>query len=306
VLIFSVAWLIYFRREYVFPRALLLVPMGMASMFALNVLRIAALVLIGNAGFPDVADYGFHSQAGWLAFNVVACALAVLSRRIAWLSRTARSPGVPAARDNPTAAYLMPLLAILAAGMLSQAISSRFEYFYPLRLVAAAMVLWIYRERLMLLDWRASWRGFAVGAFIFVVWMAGAHALIPAAGMPNELAAMHPAARGLWVGSRLAASVVTVPIAEELAYRGYLLRRISHSDFETVPYQSVRWPALCATAAIFCLGHGALWLPALVAGLAYGLVVIQRGRLGEAVIAHATTNAFVAVAVLRWHQWQLW
>ncbi len=34
-------------------------------MFALNALRIAILMLIGNAGFPDVAAYGFHSQAGW-------------------------------------------------------------------------------------------------------------------------------------------------------------------------------------------------------------------------------------------------
>jgi exosortase E/protease (VPEID-CTERM system) len=305
VLIFSIAWLIYFRREYVFPRALLLIPVGVASIFALNVLRISALFLIGNAGYSDVALYGFHSQAGWIAFNAVACGLAVLSRRSAW-SGAVPSPAVSAASDNPTAAYLMPFLAILAAGMLSHAMSSRFEFFYPLRLIAAAVVLWIYRERLLRLDWRGSWRGLAVGACIFVVWIAAAHALIPAAGIPSELAAMHPAARGLWIGSRLAASVLTVPIAEELAYRGYLLRRIGHSDFEAVPFQSVRWPALCATAGIFGLGHGALWLPAVVAGIAYGLVVMRRGRLGEAVIAHATTNALVAAAVLGWHQWQLW
>jgi exosortase E/protease (VPEID-CTERM system) len=315
VLIFTVAWLIYFRREYVFPRALLLVPLGMASMFVLNAVRIAALVLIGNAGFGDVAVFGFHSQAGWLAFNLVACALAVLSRRIVWLRRSADSPAgpagpevqsVPGASDNPTAAYLMPFLAILAAGMVSQAMSTRFEFFYPLRVIAAAIVLWIYRKRLMLLDWRASWRGLAVGASVFAVWIASAHVLIPAAGMPVELAAMQPATRGLWIGARLVGSLVTVPIAEELAYRGYLLRRISHGDFEAVPFQSVRWPALCVTAVIFGLVHGALWLPAIVAGLAYGLVVMHRGRLGEAVLAHATTNALVAAAVLGWGQWQLW
>jgi CAAX prenyl protease-like protein len=200
----------------------------------------------------------------------------------------------------------MPFLAILAAGMVSQAMSSRFEFFYPLRVVAALVVLWIHRKRLMRIDWRVSWRGLAVGASVFLVWMAGAHALLAAVGMPSELAAMHPAARGLWIGSRLVGSVVTVPIAEELAYRGYLLRRISESDFEAVSFQSVRWPALCVTAVIFGLAHGAFWLPAIVAGLAYGLVVMRRGRLGEAVLAHATTNALVAVAVLGWHQWQLW
>ncbi len=87
MLAFSSAWLLYFRHEYIFPRALLLIPASIAAIFALNVLRIAALMLIGDAGFPDVAVYGFHSQAGWIAFNAVACALVLFSRRSAWLNR---------------------------------------------------------------------------------------------------------------------------------------------------------------------------------------------------------------------------
>jgi membrane protease YdiL (CAAX protease family) len=49
-----------------------------------------------------------------------------------------------------------------------------------------------------------------------------------------------------------------------------------------------------------------MWLPGLVAGLSYGWVVIRRGTLGEGVAAHATTNALIGVAVLGFHQWQLW
>ena len=44
MLAFSGAWLLYFRDEYIFPRALLLIPAGVAAIFALNVLRIAALI----------------------------------------------------------------------------------------------------------------------------------------------------------------------------------------------------------------------------------------------------------------------
>ena len=47
------------------------------------------------------------------------------------------------ATENPTAAYLMPLLAILAAGALSHAMSGNFETFYPLRLIAGAAMLWL-------------------------------------------------------------------------------------------------------------------------------------------------------------------
>jgi exosortase/archaeosortase family protein len=83
MLAFCCAWLVCFRREYVFPQALILIPCVLTLIFALNVVRIAALVLIGNSGYPDVARYGFHSQAGWIAFNVAACGIALASRRIA-------------------------------------------------------------------------------------------------------------------------------------------------------------------------------------------------------------------------------
>ena len=39
---------------------------------------------------------------------------------------------------NPTAAYLIPLLMILGAGMISGALSGKFEWLYPLRFFAAA------------------------------------------------------------------------------------------------------------------------------------------------------------------------
>jgi exosortase E/protease (VPEID-CTERM system) len=306
ILAFSGAWLFYFRREYIFPRALVLIPAGIVSIFFLNVLRIAALILIGDRGFPDVAIYGFHSQAGWVAFIAVACGLVLLSRRSAWLNRTAAHSGVSPAMHNPTAAYLMPLLAILAAGTVARAISSGFEFFYPLRLIAGLWMLVRYRRKLSIIDWRWSWRGPAVGALVFLAWIIGAHFLLPESAMPEKLGTVPAAVRGFWIVSRIAGSVLIVPIAEELAYRGYLMRRLAASDFESVPFHSVRWPALAVTAIVFGLAHGALWLPGIAAGLAYGLLLVRRGRIGEAVAAHATTNALIAASVLGWNQWQLW
>jgi exosortase E/protease (VPEID-CTERM system) len=306
MLAFTVAWLLYFRKEYIFPRAALLIPAGLAAMFALNALRIAILMLIGNAGFPDVAAYGFHSQAGWIAFNSVACGLAFLSRRSSWFNHTASKPAAPTVTENPTAAYLMPLLAILAAGALSQAASSGFEILYPLRLMAGLCVLALYRRKLTALDWRWSWRGPAVGVLVFLVWIVAAHFLLVQSAMPAKLATEPDALRGFWIVSRIAGSILVVPIAEELAYRGYLMRRLTKSDFESVAFHSVRWPALTVTAIAFGLAHGVLWLPGIAAGLAYGLILVRRSRIGEAIAAHATTNALIAATVLGWNQWQLW
>ncbi len=306
MLAFSGAWLLFFRSEYIFPRALLLIPASVITIFALNVLRIAALILIGNAGFADTAVYGFHSQAGWIAFIAVACGLVLLSRRSSWLNRTAALHDASPTMHNPTAAYLMPLLAVLAAGSLSHAFSGSFEFFYPLRVIAGLLMLARYRRTLAAIDWRCSWRGPVVGACIFLVWIIAAHFLLPPSAMPEKLAALPAALRGFWIASRILGSVLIVPLVEELAYRGFLMRRLIRADFESLPFHAVGWPALGATAVVFGLAHGALWLPGIVAGLAYGLLVVRRGRLGEAVAAHALTNALIAVSALLWGQWQLW
>ncbi len=302
VLAFCSAWLLYFRREYIFPRALLLIPIGSGVIFGLNVLRIAVLILIGDAGFPNVAVYGFHSQAGWIAFITVACGLVYWSRRSLWLTRTA----VVSATDNPVATYLMPLLAILAAGVLSRAMSGGFESFYALRLIAGIAILARYRRRLAAIDWRWSWRGPTVGLLVFLIWILAAHFLTLKAAMPEGLSAFSPVLRGFWIVCRCTASVLVVPIAEEIAYRGYLMRRLVNPDFESVPYRSVGWAALTVTAIIFGLAHAVMWLPGIAAGMAFGILAIRRNSIGEAVAAHVTANALVATTVLGWSQWQLW
>jgi exosortase E/protease (VPEID-CTERM system) len=302
ILAFTVAWLIYFRREYIFPRSLLLIPAGLLMIFSLNILRIAALVLIGDAGYPDVAEYGFHSQAGWIAFTAVACALVFFSRRSLWLTRNA----VVSATDNPVATFLMPLLAILAAGALSRAVSGGFESFYALRLIAGLVFLARYRRRLAAIDWRWSWRGPTVGLLVFLIWILVAHFMTSQAAMPGQLSAFSPVLRGTWILCRCAASVLVIPLAEELAYRGYLMRRLVSPDFESVPYRSVGWLALTVAATIFGFAHGLMWLPGIAAGMAFGILVIRRGSIGEAVAAHITANALVAATVLGWNQWQLW
>jgi CAAX prenyl protease-like protein len=351
MLAFCATWLWFFRREYRFPRALIIVPVALLLAFLLNVLRIAALVAIGDAGYPGIAAVGFHSQAGWIAFNLVALGVAIVAKRSAWLHRPARpaaaagvlacyssaptaavtpaSPGgataappaaatahppiattttttVTAAVDNATAAYLMPLLAILAAGMIAHALSAGFEILYPLRLVAALAALWVYRKCYASLDWRCTWRAPAVGVLVAGVWFAFAHMLLPASAKPLTLGLLPAPWEAVWVTVRVLAATVTVPIAEELAYRGYLLRRLSGADFQAVRFDQVRLPALALGALAFGIMHGGLWLPAIIAGLAYGALVVKTGRIGEAVVAHATTNALLAAAVLLFGEWQLW
>lgn len=306
MLIFSSAWLLLFRREYRFPRALLLVPIGLLLVFALNVVRIAALVLIGHGGHPGIAIYGFHSQAGWIAFNCAAGAVVLLSRRISWLNRVDAIDAQNHESSNPTAAYLMPFLIILVAGTVAHALSSGFEMLYPMRLIAGLAALIWYRKRLADLNFRCTWRGPAAGIVVFALWMAAARFLLEPASEPKALADMSAPLRDAWIACRAGAAIITVPIIEELAYRGFLLRRWLGAEFESIPFSAVRLPQLLLTSLLFGVVHGSMWLPGTVAGLAYGALVMRTGRIGESIAAHATTNALIAVCVVFGNQWQLW
>ncbi len=314
ILAFAAVWLWVFRRECRFPQALIFLPAGVTAVYLLNAARITALILIGNAGAPQIAVGGFHSQAGWIAFNAVALGLSVAFRRVPWLttpqpvleSAEARPQGLLG--DNPTATYLLPFLSILAIGTLTAAASGDFEWLYPLRFLAAAGVLWTLRKRYAALDWKFSWFGPAIGVLVFAMWMAVDMLLHapPHDAMPGALAASSSPTRTIWIIFRALSAVVTVPIAEELAFRGFLLRRLISREFETLPMRTFTWLGLCISSIAFGLLHGDLWFAGILAGLLYTWALVRRGRIGEAVMAHATTNALLAAYVLIFQKWHLW
>jgi exosortase E/protease (VPEID-CTERM system) len=309
MLAFGIVWLGLFRKECRFPQALLLIPAGVIVVYLLNAVRIAALILIGNAGAREIAVGGFHSQAGWIAFNLVALGFSVAARRMPYFSlNPPKKDSSAQAAENPTTAYLIPFLAILGAGMLSGAMSGKFEWFYPLRFFAAAGALWAFRGTYSKLDWRVGWLGPSIGAAVFLLWI-GIDRMMGnpvATAMPAALASSSAAARVAWLAFRVLAATVTVPIAEELAFRGFLLRRLVSADFESVPFSRFTWVALLVSSVLFGALHGSLWFPGILAGLLYAFAAIRKGRIGEAVAAHATTNALLAAYVLLYGAWHLW
>jgi exosortase E/protease (VPEID-CTERM system) len=321
VLVFTTAWLWYFRKENRFPHALLLVPSALIAVWVLNILRITALVLIGNAGAPDVAMIGFHSQAGWIAFTTVALAFSMATRRLSWVqSRPVEStssvslPTSEARGESPaTGAYLLPFLAILAASFVSKAVSGNFEWAYPLRFIAAAVVLWSFRGTYSKLNFRFGWRAPLTGVAVFLLWItptlwSGQTSL---STIGASLAALPHASRLTWIVFRIAAAVITVPLAEELAFRGYLARRLMGRrfmarDFDQLPFRSLTLLPILLSSIAFGLMHGHNWMVGILAGLAFALVLRSKGRIGDAVAAHATANLLLAIWVLSRGDWAQW
>ena len=302
--VFLGGYLWFFRSTLRFPQALLLFPLGTLVIFLANALRIYGLILLGSYGSPEIAMGGFHSQGGWLALNLVALGLVGVAGRSQWISLTAAK----AKTTNYTAAYLAPMLTIVLVTMLTLIITHKgFDYYYPVRVFAAVGVLWFFRKAYQGLSWRCSWEAVAAGVGVFVLWMA----LEPASEVAaNEsfgagLQGMGPTWATLWLVFRVLGAVVTVPIAEELAFRGYLCRRLIGAEFQEVPLGKFTWFSFILSSVVFGVLHGRVFAGTL-AGLVFALVLYRHKRLSDAVWAHAITNGLLAVYVLSTSTWTLW
>jgi exosortase E/protease (VPEID-CTERM system) len=322
----TVGWILYARRELRLVRALVLVPLSLLLSWLLNLVRIAALIAIGNAGYPDVALGGFHSQAGWILFSCVALAFLLTVNNVAWFRLsgpalaegpfpTPQVSGSPLAATNLAALYLLPWLAILAAGLLAQAASDGFEWLYPLRLIAALAVFFAYRRQYRRMDWRFGWLGPAAGVLVFALWIVLDHAIgqdaassngVLLTGLAQSLARLSHVQRAAWIIIRIIAAVTTVPLAEELAFRGYIARRIMSANVESVPLGSLSLVAVLASSLAFGILHGRMWLAGTLTGVVFALVAKLRGRLGEAVAAHATANLLLALWIIARGNYSLW
>jgi CAAX prenyl protease-like protein len=211
--------------------------------------------------------------------------------------------------DNLTAAYLVPFLAIVATQMLAGAASTgaSFDVLYPARVVAAGAALVGFRRLYRDIRWTCSWEAVGIGVLVFALWMALEPSPDPTkqAAFADALHALSPTMLALWLTVRVVGSVVTVPIAEELAFRGYLGRRLVDVEFERVPFRTFTWTAFLVSSLVFGAMHGR-WLAGTLAGMCYALVLYRRGELGDAIGAHAVTNALIAAYVLTTGHWLLW
>lgn len=299
-------YLFYFRKSLRFPNALLLLLIGVVSIWIANSLRIAALIGVGTWISPEIAEGGFHSAAGWLLFCTITLALVAVSRQSGWFARDAVPRGKGSFR-TPEGAYLLPLLFLIAGALVTGLFTSDFDYLYPARILLPLIPLWVFRSYYRDLRWSWSWTPILLGFLAFVLWVALEPPPTPEAlaTIPNALAEMPRAAALLWLASRVLGSSIIVPIAEELAFRGYLLRRLIDSDFTAVSPKQFTLVSFLVSSAAFGALHGR-WLAGVLAGMIYAAAQYRRGEVSDAIVAHAVTNALLAVYVLAFGLWAFW
>jgi len=304
------AYLWFFRRSLLFPRAFILLPAGMLAVWLLNVFRITLLMLIGTHVSREIAIGGFHYVGGWIGFIAVALIMVVVTQQMHFFTVKQSEVKACVLESDSTTAYLAPLMALLVIIMVTRVLTIGLDWLYPLRVIGTGAVIWIFwRSKISQLRFSRVWSGSAIGigVAVFIIWVGIEWVMGNTEtdrAIPDLLQEMPAGFATTWLIFRVLGSVITVPIAEELTFRGYALRRLISPDFDNVSLRFT-WFSFLLSSFLFGALHGR-WVAGTVAGMFYAWAMYRRGKVGDAIIAHATTNALIAVHVLILGNWSYW
>ena len=190
-------------------------------------------------------------------------------------------------------------------------------WLYLGKTVLAIWMLLALRSLLPEMRWAVSWEAVAVGVGIFAIWVGISHgwavenyfrSSTAKPGLiwnPNEQFGAGSMLAWLFIVTRILGSTLVVPPVEEIFYRSFFYRYMAKVDFLSVPLNQFLPIPFLVTSLSFGLVHNQ-WLAGIICGAAYQWLVIRKGRLGDAMTAHAITNFLLGVWVVWRGQWQFW
>jgi uncharacterized protein len=209
--------------------------------------------------------------------------------------------------------------------------SGRYWVYLAKTFAAAAMLLVVFRH-IEELEWRFSWEAVVVGVAVFALWVGldgrypplnvlYANYLCPLlqkvglakecvvsstpAWNPNEAFGTSSPLAVFFIVVRIAGSSLVVPMLEEVFFRSFVYRFLASKDWLAVPLGKFQLMPFVVTSLVFGFEHHQ-WLAGILCGFAYQGLVIWKGRLGDAVTAHAITNFLLGVWVVWRGAWEFW
>jgi uncharacterized protein len=238
-------------------------------------------------------------------------------------------------RSSPVVARAAPFVIFLALtacqGQFGEA--SRY-WFYVAKTFVGIWLVWAMRPAVKEMRWAFSWEAVAVGILVCVMWVGldghypsinqiiqkyccpllksvGLESWCPKTSQnempwnPHAQFGQNSLLAWLMIAVRFFGPSIVVPPLEEVFYRSFLYRSIIKADFQSVPLRTFHGIAFVVTAVIFGSTHYQ-WLAGILCGLAYQGLVCWKGRLGDAMTAHAITNFLLGVWVVWKGAWNFW
>jgi len=193
-------------------------------------------------------------------------------------------------------AYLLPLAIYVGVPLLASPLGR--ESAYALMVVLAGVALHLNWSGYPFARGRfEAWTSVFLGCAVAVIWV-----LLEGHYPPlflEDAGEYH----GFMLAARLIGAILVAPLVEELFTRDFLARYLSAGDWLGAPLGRFTLLSFVATAAFFGFAH-ARWLPALLAGIMYNLLLMRTGSIRSTIVAHGISNLVLVLYAVRSGAWQ--
>ncbi len=188
--------------------------------------------------------------------------------------------------------------------------ASRF-WVYGVKTFAGAWLvyeMWPYTKEVR---WAFSWEAVAVGVLVVLIWVGldpwyGKMSKLPdKLWNPHEEFGQNSVAAWSIILIRILGSAIVVPPLEEVFYRSFLFRYMVKIVFLGKPLNQRHWLSFVVTSVIFGFVHFE-WLAGILCGMSYQWLVLRKGRLGDAMLAHGITNFLLGLYIVIKGDWHFW
>jgi CAAX prenyl protease-like protein len=210
---------------------------------------------------------------------------------------------------GPVWARVLPFAVFLVLTFLQEGFGEAGRYwFYLGKTVLGIWLVWELRRLASEVRWAFSWEAVVAGVVVFALWV-GLDPFYPQTKItgkpwnPHDFFGEGTAMAWFALGLRVFGMTFVVPPLEEAFYRSFLYRYLVKIDFLQMPLNRMHGLSFIVTGVIFGLVHHQ-WLAGILCGLIYQFLVIRKGRLGDAMTAHAITNFMLGVWVIWKGDWK--
>ncbi len=233
---------------------------------------------------------------------------------------------------NPTLVRVLPFVVFLALTYFQGQFGVSSQYwFYGAKTVVCGLMVWALRPWIAEMKWKFTPEAVLVGVGVLIMWVGidtwyphldavmdqyvnplfsrlgfktGA-VKPPTVWNPHLVFGEGTALAWSFVVIRILGSTLVVPPLEEVFYRSFLYRYVARPDFQEASYGVFLWGPFLITALLFGFTHNQ-WLAGILCGFAFQGLVIWKGRLDDAIAAHAITNFLLGLWVIWKGAWQFW
>jgi uncharacterized protein len=212
---------------------------------------------------------------------------------------------------SPILVRVIPFAAFAVLTMVQNRFGDAPQYWiYALKTAIGAWLLWIVRPYVKEMKWFFSWEAVVAGVAVFALWV-GLDGYYPMLAQragsfdPTRTYGAGAVPALIFIAVRFIGSTLIVPPLEEVFYRSFVYRYLIKSDFLSIPLGKFSLQAFLIAGAVFGIGHYE-WLPGILCAFAYQGLVCRKGRLGDAMTAHAITNFLLAVWVVTRQAYYFW